>query len=369
MNLFRFLNPNSPTLFEQGVMINGLTSALWIERYRDAGEFTLKARVDSDLRNLLPVGTFISHVDTKEIMVVENQEVNNDRGLSSEITFTGRSFETILEQRLVGTNKEFPRTKYSPPYFTFENSLGKQAYDLIVDHILLANLLDPDDEIPYVTVLNQISNLIRTNVRAFERKDVYSQLIELLAERNLGVKVVRPHNESPLGNTNPNVALILHEGNDVSDDVILSNDLGDIKEADYFWSIRQLKNCALVNSKWFEIMIKPEDVGYDRRVMYIDLSELDDSFEEEPTGIDRDNILEEMADLGQAALDLQSEMVITNVDTTKTFGKYTYGEDFSTGDIISVIGDYNQSSKMRVIEYVIAEDKNGESRYPTLAAI
>ncbi len=41
MDLFRFLNPTAPTRLEQGEIINGLTSIMWIERYREAGEFTL----------------------------------------------------------------------------------------------------------------------------------------------------------------------------------------------------------------------------------------------------------------------------------------------------------------------------------------
>jgi hypothetical protein len=368
MDLFRFLNPTAPTKFEQGVIINGLTSAIWIERYREAGEFTLKARVDSDLRRLLPVGTFISHVDTKEIMVVENLEVNNDQDLSSEITFTGRSFETLLEQRVVGTNKTFPRDASSELYGIYFGPIGEQAVTLIEDHILAENLIDDNDALPYVSVLSTVPEDVFNIAVSFNKDQVYSQLIELLSQQNIGIKTIRPNGLSPLGPSSPNAALLIYQGVDRSSTVILSNDLGDIAEADYFWSNKKFKNTALVTSTWFEIMIKAS-AGIGRRVMYVDGSDLDENYEEAPTGALRDDVIDRMTMLGEKALAKQKEIVITNVETSRNFGKYVYGVDFDLGDIITVVGGYHESTKVQVVEYVKIEDETGRFEYPTLAVV
>jgi len=72
MDVFTFLNPTSPTKMEQGVFVNGLLSKMWVERYRQAGEFRFTAKASSGVREQLPLGAFISHTDTHEIMVVDN---------------------------------------------------------------------------------------------------------------------------------------------------------------------------------------------------------------------------------------------------------------------------------------------------------
>ncbi len=42
MDIFKFINPVHPTKLDQGQLINGLKSKLWIERYRDvSNEFEL----------------------------------------------------------------------------------------------------------------------------------------------------------------------------------------------------------------------------------------------------------------------------------------------------------------------------------------
>lgn len=368
MDLFYFLNPNSPTRFEQGVMIKDLTSAIWIERYRDFCEFTLKARIDSNLRTILTNGTFISHIDTNEIMIVENQEINNSRELSSEITFTGRSFETFLENRVVGAVRTFPRQYVQPAYALWNGPIGEQAVSLIEDHILPEKVLDPKDALPYISVLSTapLMNNVATN---FERKELYPQLLDLLSKKNLGIKTIRPNALSPLGSGHPNALFVIHRGVDLSNTVIFSNDLENIKTADYFWSNRKIKNCAMVTSTWFEIMVKSIDAGYNRRVMYVDAKELDEMFEELPVGASESNILNSMADIGEAALENQKEIVIRNVSTTKPFGQYKYGIDFNVGDIVGISGDYNERTKMRVIEYVRIQDETGRSEYPVLSAI
>ncbi|MET0787162.1 MAG: hypothetical protein ABWY25_10690, partial [Paenisporosarcina sp.] len=114
MDIFRFANPTNKTKMEQGILINGLKSKMWIERYRDAGEFTLTAGADFNVKSQLPIGSFISHTNTSEIMVVENHEIKDNRDRESEIVITGRSFETILESRIVRFNRSYPFSSVNP---------------------------------------------------------------------------------------------------------------------------------------------------------------------------------------------------------------------------------------------------------------
>ncbi len=162
---------------------------------------------------------------------------------------------------------------------------------------------------------------------------------------------------------------MIHKGQDLSNEVKISNDYDDIENADYFWSNRKVKNTAMVTSKWFEVMVKPLAEGYSRRVMFVDGKHLDELYDEMPTEENRDSVLAALELLGQTALLNQKEIVIRNVNTTRPFGKYKYGVDFNCGDIVTIVGDYSESAKMRVIEHVRVEDETGRSEYPTLAAL
>ena len=77
MELFKFVPGTTPTVLEQGQVINGYTSATWTERYSELGEFEIQTQLSSGLREFLPIGTLISHSNTLDVMIVENHERTN----------------------------------------------------------------------------------------------------------------------------------------------------------------------------------------------------------------------------------------------------------------------------------------------------
>jgi hypothetical protein len=76
-----------------------------------------------------------------------------------------------------------------------------------------------------------------------------------------------------------------------------------------------------------------------------------------------------MTIFGNQVLAAQKETAIANAKIARNVKAYLYRKDFDLGDIITVLGNYDATSKMRVIEYVEIEDANGESSYPTLATL
>ncbi len=63
MDIIKFTNPGFDTLLEQGEIVNGLKSKMWVERYRDISDFEFTANSESMPHLVLPVGTLISHTD------------------------------------------------------------------------------------------------------------------------------------------------------------------------------------------------------------------------------------------------------------------------------------------------------------------
>ena len=159
MDVFKF---NNIKPLSDGEIINGLTSKMWVERYRDAGEFTFVAPASLDIINKLPIGSFVSHIDSQEVMIVENHEISETKDGKSEITITGRSFETLLENRIVGSNKVFPIVGIltDNDYLVRANYIYVQAVTLISDHIIASDLLDDNYAFPYVTVTGGVVDII-----------------------------------------------------------------------------------------------------------------------------------------------------------------------------------------------------------------
>lgn len=369
MDIFRFENPIAPMLMQRGMIINGLTSKMWIERYALAGEFTLKAPASLGLRSLLPIGSFVSHVDTTEIMIVENHEINDKVGQESEIVVTGRGLETEFEQRIVGSNKAFPTSGATNEYALAVGYIHDQIVSLINNHILAADLVDSNNALPYVSVLTNVAAGGEDVARSLKRGDLYSAVQSLLTVGGLGIKVIRPGPWSPLAGGSPNTAILIHKGVDRSGEIIFSADTGEISSADYLWSNKKLKNAAMVVGRWVETAVVPGDIQYGRRWMLIDASDIDQNYAAAPIGVDLTNVVESMQQRGADILATQNNVALTKAEVAHNTNKAAYRKDFDVGDLITVNGSYNESSTMQISEYVEIEDETGGSGYPTLTVL
>jgi Siphovirus ReqiPepy6 Gp37-like protein len=369
MDIIRFHNPTSQMKMEDGEIINGLTSKMWIERYGKEGEFTLIGPVSKGIKTKLPIGSFITHVDSTEIMIVENHEINDDAGKATDIKITGRGFETFFENRIVGSNKTFPFVSSVTPIVDYSLDAADswdQAVTLISDHILAANLLDDNNQLEYVTVLTRIGGSGTSVARTFPIDTLYNHILKLLAVDGCGIKVVRPGNWWPLNEGDPNTAVVIYQGQDKTQNVIFSFNSGEIISADYLWSNKNYKTAALVSGKWVQVFVSG-GAEYNRRVMYVNGTDIDKDFSSTPTGADLTAVEAAMRQLGLEALLFQTNIALTKADISKSGVKSVYRKDFNVGDIVTVSGDYNESAAMRVSEYVETEDNTGESGYPTLS--
>lgn len=371
MDIFKFRNPTNQARMEQGEIIDGFKSKMWIERYRDAGEFTLVASIDSGIREKLPIGTFISHVNTKEIMIVENHSISDNRGEVTDVTITGRGLESFLDQRIVNANRLFPSYLGSVDHTLDANYTWIQAIELVEDHVLPSNLVftEPNDAIPYLQIVHNVVSTGESVERSVRRGDsLFSSLLDLLSIDNLGIKIIRPGPGSPLGPTSPDVAMLFHKGVNRSSQIVFSYDTGEIESSDYLWSNKKSKNSVLVSGRWVEIRLNALDkTYYNRRIMYVDASDIDESFESPPTEPEVFSIISKMEQRGIAALASQKDVTLAKVEPSKESVKAIYRQDYDVGDLIMVSGNYNQTQAMRVSEFVEIEDENGNSAYPTLS--
>ncbi len=366
MDIFRLTNPGESFYQARGEILNDIREKLWVERYRDAGEFKLVAPVSSGLRESLPIGSFVSHMQTEEVMIVEDHQIDEEEDTDPDVVVTGRGFETFLDNRIVGIN-DWSATDPSLGYTLAANSTWEQAVKLLEDHVLLTGQLDADNEIPNVEILHTVPDVETGPSRVIERGPLHIRLLELLAVDDLGVKLCRPGLLSPLGPASYSLAMVVHRGFDKRNRAVYSHNDGEIRKATYFWSNRGEKNCAYVTGRWIQLFEDTPLAKYERRMMYIDASDIDSPYQTNPTGSTRALLTQAMRDRAQQVLAAQNAVALANVEITEREDTTVYRVDYNVGDLVGVAGNYDESAVMRVMEFAEIEDENGESGYPTLS--
>jgi len=367
MDVFKFNNPTHPMLMEQGEIVNGLSSKMWIERYSEAGEFTFSAPVSSNIRETLPIGTFVSHINTRDIMRVKDHEINEEKNQEAELIVTGVGLEVAFDSRIVGAEKTFPTSTGVTDYVMSSAFLDANIVTLIKDHIYASEVVDADNAIPYLEVISTVSSHGTAAALSLRQTDLYSAVLELLIDQDLGIRAVRPGPWNTALSNLINTAIEVHQGADRTQTVVFSNDSGEIERADYLWSDRKDKNCALITGRWVETTVEGTEVGIDRKWMTVDASDIDQSLTSAPSGGTLTSIVNKMKKRGTAALRAQKNIALTKAEIAKNSVRALYRTDYELGDLISVEGNYNEDSIRRVTEYVEIEDKTGRSGYPTLS--
>lgn len=369
MDLFRFTSaPNQPLRGGRFLNLGLEDSVTWTEKYRDAGEFKIVTTIDSGLKDQLPVGTLVSHVDTKEVMRVDRHLISDSGEGLSKLEIVGSSFEKrVLMHRVVGSNRSFPTSSVPADYQIPAWSTQTQAHSLITHHINYdpgeSWLVDPDDEVPYVRSSTSLVATLTVEDRAIKPGSLYDRVLEILAVDNLGIRSTRP------GVNQDDTLLVIHQGVDRSSTVILSDEKGDILSAEYLISDEMEKNCVLITGKWVQTRILGTKTKSARRWLHIDGTSIDQDQETNPTGTARTWIISAMQARGREALARHNNVSITSVEVDHEQLSVTFRKDYDLGDIVLVAGGYNGTAKKRVTEFVEIDEPSGSTRYPTLSAV
>lgn len=387
MDLFIFPTSGNSFNLETGIIVNDYDRATWVERYSDNSEFTIEGRIDSDLREQMPIGSLVSHTDTEEVMAVEDHQIKSSKGIGT-LVVTGRSYETILENRITNSNKAWtsPLQAYPQSPYTLNAAYAcLQARYLISQHIDPESLIDDNDALPKTNICLDTQHINATygpplwepEDATFDRIPVYEAALNAIAVDNLGFRTRRPRGinlednlDSPT-RYNPNyLTMYIYAGYDRRNSVQFSHRVGDIQEAEYLWSNRLKKTSCLVYSRYFAIMVHGPETGYSRRVMTLDAKDLDEEYDTIPgAGPTQSRILAAMRNRGRAALAKKNSVAIASVQLDDKDHTYKFRQDYNLGDYVSVYGEYNATTSLQVTEHVEIQDVNGYTSYPTLSEI
>lgn len=377
MDLFKFNPGVDPSFLTNGQFLNKIKTVQWVERYRDPGEFEIVAGVSSNLRTLLPLGTMISHLDTYEVMMVENitiKESEDDE--EDQIVIRGRSLESWFKHRIVGADQEtyflggtWLQLTNLPYILPFGTSWEQIKY-MIDQHVTTLPAGGPagDAVDGFVAIENQqhIGSSTAAD-RTMRKQNLHSAILELLAVDDFGIQTVRPNQD----NVDPTTTEFrIHNGVDRTSEIIFSHAFGDLDKAEYFWSDAALKTDWLCVSNYYTMRSDYTPEGYNRRIMFVDCTDLDEMYDDSEVG-DPGNvalITAAMNARGDAALKAQRLANLMSTDISRST-RYKFKRDYDVGDLVTVQGNYDVETVMRIAEHVTFRDEKGESGYPTLSAL
>lgn len=403
------LGPRYTNDYKVDLLIEGYNSLIWTERLLEHGEFELKSFDVLGMMTLLPEDTLVSHIDTQEVMIVETHEialVGDGEDAQPEITVRGRSASAILEHRWVESTyqKKRPlRRRYTAAaagavliYNSVNNSSG---FDVTRGDS------DPDtgtvnsydwntkDILPNVVVTISVANEGSTRLWHVEQGTLWPQLQTILADKDLGLRILRPKSPNPATVATVRTALAqrgevvrtftadvsqlrfdIFSGVDRSDSVQFSQLQGHLDKPQYLMSSKEHKTALEVMSDEVEIkdVYLPGEVrltGWERKVMGFDAGS-----PEIPKGVSATKRARIVADFKEeqqaaalAALKASRRVDMFSGDVS-TLSPFSYKTHYDLGDTVMLFGDYGKAAKMVVSEYVRTEDVNGDRGFPGLVA-
>ena len=205
------------TQYTPDLVIEGYNSLVWAERFFEPGTFELKSFDVDKLRMLLPVGTFVSHLDTYHVMRVEDHQINwvgQGDDLKPEVTITGRQAVVILESRWV--EGKYQKKRKMRKKYKASSAAGVLIFNAVVNTSgkdVTRGDTDPEadnsqndfpwtlkDALPNVEVTDSVAEEDELRWWQLSEGELLPQLVKILYNQDLGIRCLRP---------SPNVMTVL----------------------------------------------------------------------------------------------------------------------------------------------------------------
>lgn len=337
----------------------------WTERYQSAGEFQLVVEDDISILTTFPLGSIISHSDTKEVMTVENHEIDRDANKKLKVTVSGRSIETAAETRVTAGSEQPLYINSGGTDTAIVEDIGPGTPSALAVALVSSRVTaGTEEEDSWLnTTVSADMHITETSLSSYilQRGDVYPRLIELLKLSDAGIKSVRPTTGTALD-------VIIHDGEDLTDSVIFYSQYEDLDDAKYFSSVKDYRTYAWVQGKYSGRVVMARGItdyfalwGRDRRYLYVPAQDLEGTYFPGP-------IPDEVIARGQNALDQHAGISILQATISAT-ARPKFKINYDVGDIVTVFGEFNTAQVMRVTEHILTADKDGIRGYPALTIL
>lgn len=347
--------------FNRQEVIDEFISAIWTERWIEAGEVDLvmPARHKS-LRYLYP-GNLLGCDGSRELMLLETRSIED--GL---VTATGKTIEAYFNElpipaiTMVARGGDIMKGVVS--------GMQDLSFGLAQVRIEGLEVADPDpdetgsahtEDIPHGPAYDTLVNLgkkyelgqsvIWTKVEDGDHKLVYTtrQSVDRSGRADNAVKF-----SSELENLGSIKELVTITG---SKNIFIINPPDWVKEAD--------RHSSMITNYGF-----PGASLFQYRVLEIDTSDISEDDMPGENYIEKlEHLYRLMSARQQAAVDSHKPIKAVDGEITPE-SQFVYKRDYDLGDMVDMQGDYGEPVQGRVTEYIRSSDESGGKNYPTVVA-
>lgn len=381
--------------FQTECIIDDFESFIWTERFSSPGDFEIYMPVKQEKLEYISLGKYVWIRDSNRLMIIEDYEITTDQENGPHITVTGRSLESLLERRIVTQNTEIDGNLQNG----IEDLLEENVYPFEDSDRTFSNL----QFIPSTD--SRITDLTLT--ASFFGETILEILEDVCTLYNIGFRMTYEDGADKC------FKFQLYYGEDRSYAqetnpwVVFSPKYDNLTSSQYYESDRNLKTFALVagdsyNEYGQEIVSVngiPGYIGYERRELFVDASDIDVPTPEVDEDAIRSNLMSKDENTTEAVIQqaisaakraaylellptyrLQLEQrgyeELAKTYITKLFEgtieasrQYIYGKDFFLGDIVQIQDQYGKEAFSRITEVVRAHDVSGEQISPTFTSL
>lgn len=365
--------------FTRNQLIQDFVSIIWTERYNDPGDITITTIPSVYNVDLLKPGTLLGRTDTKEVMVVSTQTIEDGN-----LKVTGRSLLDILKNRLVWNYnpdwcdqatlaknveepavEDFTTSAYTPGHFMSfvvdewaircpQFPSCWTGWDLYWQYERIENLY-----------LGSIDTSGSTTQLTARLGPIYEAIKPVADQHKIGMHL-------RLG-TPPNMYFTTYRGRDLTkgntvgyEPVIFSPSLDELQDVKEVRSNAQEKNMCYV-----------PDLGYRTGGGLVKSSSTSVKNLDRKTGLVIPNDLPAITRWNTHNLPIQyaiarkylGEHTLVHLADGQLSpnSRYKRGTEYDLGDLVDLVSPWGTSTTARVMEYVQTQDKHGERAYPTVA--
>lgn len=337
-------------------IVDVFESSLWVDRYCGYGDFEIYTKISKEILENIRKGYYILSRDSEHGMIVEDRKIKFDTEIGHYIIVTGRSFESILDRRIIWNQTVLTGNLQNG----IEKLLNENIISPDIPERAIPNFVFIPSDDPVITSLEVEAQFTRTNL--------YDSIKKLCLANDLGFKITLSENDG--------FEFRLYSGRDrsynqfINPYVTFSPKFENLISSEYSESYRNTKTITVVAGEGEGLDRKTIVVGGGegllRKEMYTDARDLSQTVDE-VTLTDE----EYFAQLSQRGMeDLKEHMLDESfdgeIDPTQTF---KFNEDFFLGDIVQIDSEYGIEARARITESIHAQDESGESIYPTFTII
>jgi Siphovirus ReqiPepy6 Gp37-like protein len=349
-------------LLRRDTVIEGFQSFIWAERYYSMGDFQIVTRSTIENRSLLKPGTWIGMNGSYRIQKIETVKDSTADDGTKNITVTGRSLESLLDDRVAMSELSDLTTN---PKLIMTGTPGEIAR-AIFDMICVSGAISPNDSIPFYhagTLLEAgtIDEPDEVVEITFEPASVYNDIAKVCQMWELGFRLVK---NGDLGE----IYFEVYTGHNRTTDqqvyrpVVFSADMESISQSSVLHSVASLKTVAYVFTQNGSGVVYADGYdssvsGADRKVLLVNAGDI--------TTAAGSQLDAEIAQRGRNELAGYREIYAFDGEISQT-SRYIYGTDYNLGDLVEERNPDGFANYMLVTEQIFISDSAGERSYPSL---